>query len=343
MRTDRRIFHTKLYRFSKDGKQVWFIGSANASKAIQGDNHEMMLRLCGQHEALENYVEAVYNRSMPLDGTDSFASGETARNIADFFRNGRLVYNVRTEPNLYFVAIAIDQEKKALLRNMVAQNIPYSTLKAQGLSFDIGLALDITYEKNPSRASIRKYGIETSMGYWVPEYFIRTLEEKIDSGIKRREQKLDTINESLSSVSESELLHKLRSHVNAVSNIIQEKPNHEKIRERFKLFLSARRRQFSDEDAVKRLSQTYHIGAVPEIWSDPRSVESLLTVFFSDISRRLEGRPSPVIKPFRVSLGEYADPRSIRQWLEQRLESDGWLTSEWGKTTPNNGEDDFWE
>jgi NgoFVII-like restriction endonuclease len=85
------LFHTKLYYFLNGTAPTWFVGSANASSAIEGDRHELMIRLTGRHDALFNYVRAVNDAAVPVGENPKLPRGP-AREMRSFFLNGSLCY-----------------------------------------------------------------------------------------------------------------------------------------------------------------------------------------------------------------------------------------------------------
>ena len=76
-------FHTKLYYFRRGKQPTWFVGSANASGAIDGDRHELMVRLSGRHLQLRDYMKKVVDCSVVVEEVP--AESQIVYDLRSFF------------------------------------------------------------------------------------------------------------------------------------------------------------------------------------------------------------------------------------------------------------------
>jgi hypothetical protein len=126
--------HTKLYHFLRGTQPGWFVGSANLSGAIEGDRHEMMVRLAGSHEALQAYMNAVVERAVAAQADNAGAFADAVpRNLRSFFLSGFVCYSPRERLGMTFEACKLSRQHRDVLKRRLEErgDIPFANAQAQ--------------------------------------------------------------------------------------------------------------------------------------------------------------------------------------------------------------------
>jgi hypothetical protein len=132
------LFHTKLYLFVSGTWPTWFVGSANASGAISGDRHELMIQMRGRHDALSRYIDAVAEVAIPVGGRIDIPAG-ASRDMRSFFLKGSLCYRPTYRPSLAFDACQITAVHRRFLGQLLADSagVAHANPKTEGFAFSL--------------------------------------------------------------------------------------------------------------------------------------------------------------------------------------------------------------
>jgi hypothetical protein len=347
--TKRAPFHTKLYHFKRGTQPVWFIGSANASPAIDGARHELMVRLRGRHEQLMEYSERVIEQSVIVAAAPPDA---LVTDLQSFFLRGSLCYRPLTRLGFTFEACQITGEHRAVLRESLAaaSEVPHADPQTEGFGFSLADAVgqisgkrfqDLAREeaagRSTGRIKFRHMAVETIYGYWLPAAYAENVEEKLKAIEEKSLKRLKAFAADLDKISHESLEKELASHVEGLkaffaghSVAIEPKKDY---RKSFKSFIEARRDLLSDDDRLKRMTRRLHVEQMPDIWGDPDSAEKFEASFFEDLSLRFDSSNFWIADVLRAELKLNGDMRAeaLRAALEQRLEagiSDGFWWAE---------------
>ncbi len=342
-----RPFHTKLYLFHAHRQPTWFVGSANASSAVEGARHELMLRLTGSHPQLRAYVREVIDQAYDISDEQVFVSTNDDRS---FFTSGYLCYKPGGRLPFTFEACAIEDAHRRALEARLASgsSIPHAGPKAEGFGFSLmsaaallgGNALQeagFAEEKSQAieRLRLRSYAIETVYGFWVPGPYANFIEAKVSQAIRRKASQMKELARLIDAVEWNDWLRELRLHTDALQRVLRDAGLEMKAREplesRFQAFLGNRREWLADDQRIERLVRPLHIEPMPDLWSagDPhRFVDS----FIEDLTYRLSapGRKSQIIRIFEEQLeleGELDSDtlrRRLSEWITEGVESDIW-------------------
>lgn len=342
-------FHTKLYYFKRSTQPIWFIGSANASPAIGGARHELMLRLSGRHEALSEYVQSVMDHSIVVEkyAADSLVVSD----IRSFLLNGALCYKPLSRVNFTFEACDIKNEHRAVLKKSLAavSEVPYADPQTEGFGFSLSDAVgQITGERfatltdaeseagrSVSRLKFRHMAVETIYGYWLPAAYannvqakLRKIEAKSLEGMKRFAAKLE-------SVPLAKIEVELESHVEGLKaffagHSVKIEPKSD-CRRRFGDFVSTRRMWLADEARLERIARRLHVEQMPDIWGDKDATKKFEDSFFEDLAIRFDtpGRSRIVsVLQAELELNDVLDPENLKAALAERLNR-GFADSIW--------------
>lgn len=173
-------FHTKLYHFKRATQPVWYIGSANASRAVQGERHEMMMRLRGRHNELSAYVAFVAKHARSVD--DPALKQEAAYDLQSFFLSGSLCFAPASVRRFTFEAFALTATQRQKLNQELKRGskVPHADPQTKDFGFSLSSAVqtlrgrttpEIELDDEPeaetelTRLRFRHMSVETVYGY----------------------------------------------------------------------------------------------------------------------------------------------------------------------------------
>lgn len=355
-------FHSKLYYFKRATQPIWFIGSANASPAIDGARHELMIRLSGRHEQLAEYIKAVVERSVPVGEVTKTSS--IVSDLRSFLLNGALCYRPLSRLSFTFEACQIKSEHRAVLKKSLAaaSEVPHADPQTEGFGFSLANAVgqitgqqfanlaeaDAEVGQSINRLKFRHMAVETIYGYWLPSAYaddvekrLRTIERKSVAAMKRFASKLQG---ARSAALEDELdkhVEGLKTFFATHSVMIEPKPDYKR---RFAAFLNARKSWLADEHRLERIVRRLHVEQMPDIWGDEDAAEKFETSFFEDLSMRFDTpRKSWIVSVLREELDHLTEepgPEELRSALEERLKVGFSDSIWWGEQDEDELEDE---
>jgi hypothetical protein len=331
--------HTKLFGFLRATSRIWYVGSANASEAIQGDRHELMVKLYGKSDSLNRYVEEISSLCIPE--TSSGALDETG-----FWATGYLIYKPSREVRFTFDAFRIPNDSRRQLSRVLAQatDVPFSDLTVEGFGFNLLDALGVDTVNDDSvpvsRLKFRHYCVETEIGYWMPQRYLDDLHRSLDKSEKQEKKRLTKIGEKFRRIDcdnlQKELEDKFEQYVNDsekmfVENKIEfhELPD---LKERFSQFVSSCKKRLDDEKWVDRMSKKLAYGKMPNIGGDQSAVEAFRESFYLGISDAMTMSKTKIricadlIKELDLNDTDQYDVKQLRSIICKKLEG-GWKFS----------------
>jgi hypothetical protein len=342
-------FHTKLYYFKRSTQPVWFVGSANASPAIEGARHELMLRLAGRHEALTEYINSVIDNSVTVE--EVRPKSLVVSDIRSFLLNGALCYRPLARVSFTFEACQINSDHRAVLKKSLAaaSKVPHADPQTEGFGFSLANAVgqvageqfttlteaEAEAGRSMSRLKFRHMAVETIYGYWLPAAYahdvqdkLRVIEAKSVEGMKKFAAKLES--------ARLEKLHEeLDSHVEGLKAFfadysvkIEPKSDY---KSRFSDFVRARILWLADEARLERMVRRLHIEQMPDIWGDEDSAQKFEDSFFEDLAMRFDtpGKSWIVsVLQGELELTDVPGPEDLKAALAKRLKQ-GFADSIW--------------
>lgn len=339
-------FHTKLFYFRKGTQPVWFVGSANASNSIEGNRHEMMLRLSGSHKGLTSYVDAIIAGAMDLDEPEPRTT--IVRDLRSFFLRGSLCYAPASRMNLTFEACRIEAHHRNVLKQNLADasNVPHAEPQTEGFGFSLSNAaaqisnsrtFNIDEENGPEKVKFKHLALETIYGFWLPQVYAEEIREKLDQATAKRTASMIRFGEVLKDISHSKLETELENHVSGLKAFfeshgapIEPKTDY---RSRFSLFLQSRSSWLSDPARVERMARRLHIEQMPDIWNDVDAAEKFESSCFEDLSYRFGGaRGTRIIDLLKAELSTNGviSPEALKKALFLRLKK-GFNDATWSR------------
>jgi hypothetical protein len=340
-------FHTKLYHFKRSTQPVWFIGSANASPAIEGARHELMLRLTGRHDALTEYVNGIIKNSVIVEEADRECL--IVSDIRSFLLNGSLCYRPLSRVNFTFEACQINADHRRVLRDALAtaSEVPHADPQTEGFGFSLTNAVrQITDEKfstaleadagtSTSRLKFRHMAVETIYGYWLPAAYATEIQKKLRSIDAKSVAQTKEFATKLENVQQEKLDRELENHVDGLrkffsahSVLIEPKADYKR---RFRDFVKGRKIWLADEERIERMVRRLHIEQMPDIWGDEEAAQKFEDSFFEDLAMRFDNPGKSWIVGVlqeELKLQNVAEPEGLKAALADRLKS-GFSDSIW--------------
>ncbi len=280
------MFHAKLYLVMNHTQPRWFVGSPNATKNGFSINDEVLLHFRGRHDDLRAYVRNKHDESIPV--TEIKPSGV---GIADFFRSGSLYFKsmaqVSFSYNLSLQDHVVDQ-----LKNRNSLVIRYTEAELPFSSFNILRTLpnysDENLKARTNNVTIKKFSIETCLGYWVPSSVSSVVDNLIAAKSHYYEHFLKSISDSLSSEfqrrkSEQNFLECLED-IEAAS---EEAIDKDSMAKNFLNFYDGLERRLKIPQLRTKYAQPYVVTPVPEIWDDKLASSDFKLSFFLDLWSRI--------------------------------------------------------
>jgi len=351
-------FHTKLFYFKRATRPVWFVGSANASSAIAGARHEMMVRLTGRHDALANYMQAVVDNAVDIEAVSHRV---VIRDLRTFFLHGSLCYPNTNRVSLTFEACQIKAEhRRALSERLAAMStVPHADPQAEGFGFSLvnavskitgrrlGYASDELTDSAPvTRIQYKHSAIETIYGYWMPEAYADDIRTKIDEVSGRGIERLKLFGDALRSVPFSSLEAELKDHITGLRSFfaaqgIGIEPKADCVR-RFGNFVEARQAFLDDPERIARAVRRLNVERMPDIWSDHPAAMKFERSFFEELSLALTSQSKSWVAwvlADQLCLQGCNNPDALKKALENRL-SRGFEDGIWWDEIEDADDDD---
>lgn len=332
-------FHTKLYRFVHTTHPVWFVGSANPGSA----RHELMVKLGGRHEALSDYVEAVFARATSVKRQKSAAE---IRTLQDFFMEGKLCHKPPPERLFTFDAYHFDTDQRDLLAKALAgsSQVSHASPKTQGFGFNLKSALtalagasDDDRQETRTRTQFRRSSIDTVFGWWMPRPYAEELMAEVEADHERRAERLLALGrllqdeESHDAVRDAFEDHVATMETFLIAHHISAKPVFNRD-DRFKKFLASRTKALGSMDFARRATRTIIFADMPDIWSDDSAVRSFQDSFFDDFAFRAAGTKKPRVVRAILDWLDYEDlstPGEYQEAMVDTFEEYAWSPDDW--------------
>ena len=203
------LLHTKLYVIKTDNFIIVWIGSSNASTNSINKCEELMLRI--PHDvpiSIFDYVDSLKKKSFEFQER---SINLRTSNLRNFFSQGSL-YTKTTESFNPSIEIDFgdyhDNVIYALKANIAENSLTGLLIKATNRISILELLklyckdnnMDIAdIETKKGSEGIKKYGLFTSYGLWIPDGYIQKTENflKESDSFRRREVRLTSIRNSL--------------------------------------------------------------------------------------------------------------------------------------------------
>jgi hypothetical protein len=331
-------FHTKLFRILRRTRPVWFIGSANPGS----DRHELMVRIAGRHEALSGYVDAVFQKALPV--TSATPPRTEIRTLRDFFLTGMLCHKPPVQRLFTFDAFRFTPENRDDLARVLAgeAGVEHARPRTEGFGFSLRSALNEPEVKGSKRAvsqriHYRRSCLDTVLGFWTPRFYAREIEAQIAKEDRQRLRRLETLAESLASPAGQQAAQDgFADHVSSMERFLSEhKIDAQPVQNRdesFAKFLASRTKTLRKPEMRERLARSMTLTDMPDIWEDAKATEAFEASFFEDLAFRI-GSPGAgrVIRSLAEALDHDGTetPEELREALASRVESDAWTDEDW--------------
>ena len=280
--------HTKLYGFLRTTAPIWYVGSANASSAIEGRRHELMLRVSGRSEALEKYVDVLLKHRSSGEQT----SVGQIRAFQEYLSRGSLVFKPTRYRRFTYDAFSINSTERKKISDQLGKDsrVPHSDPGAEGFGFNLLSALGMGTETKKEKTAtlrFRRYCVETDYGYWVPQIYVREIEGALANSQASEKGSLKRISVALTAKADSEIFSEFqnyKSSAEAFFDRLKVKAIPKKnLKSSFHDFINVRRAWLNDPGWIRRNASKITISRMPDIWSDENATETFITSFVDDL------------------------------------------------------------
>lgn len=329
--------HTKLFRIVHHTSPKWYVGSANPGSK----RHELMLRFTGAHQALAEYVNCVFEKAIDVAGPQP---GIFAGDLRSFFLTGTLCSKLTSSNRFTFDAFNFSPEARRQISDALAgsSGVSHASPKTEGFGFNLKSALELKgefeSESTPkARSQLKRWGIETALGLWVPTIYVSRLQSKNRKIENHNCAVLETLGEKLNSKTElMKAREGFKEHISSMEEFIQvnniEAKKKQGLKEKFDRFLESRGKMLSDQMLTQRMSRTLTFMAMPYIWDDSNGDTEFEETFFDELAyRSRQMRSGMVWNSISKYLGDgdLLDGCEIRERFELTLAETPWESTFW--------------
>lgn len=336
------IFHTKLFISSS----VAFIGSANATRAAFSANEEILSVV--DKVAAQKYFNDAWNTATNVNA-EELDDRSAASNLIGFFRAGSLFFKPVAQVSYTFNPYAewwrqLTEEAQQRLsggfQNQYAepgQGIgSFSFARAAGLN-DLGNSVE---GDQHGRLSIKPYAVETTLGYWVPDFYVCEVERRVRGNGDSKRQKYKSHAQKMKKLREADISEKFSEYLSNADNFIREKgltpPNHPNSmtpRQPVLKFFDGILRRLENDDFLDRLCNPFVRSGMPEIWDDDVTSDEFIESFLVYMSLD-DTKKKHIPKQINNRLGEVdpEDSEETRKLWNDSLKKNPWKRNEWEST-----------
>jgi len=328
--------HTKLFGFLRKTSRTWYVGSANASEAISGDRHELMVKLYGKSELLSRYVGEFLS-------VDELEATSDKLDEVGFWATGYLIYKPLRELRFTFDAFRITDDSRRILSHVLGQStgVEFSDPTVEGFGFNLLAALGIGAVTDSSmvanRLKFRHFCVETDIGYWMPQRYLVDLNDRLGKSEIKEKAQLRKIGEILRRIGpenfEVELGGKFEKYFNDSKRMFDDHGIKysfgSDLKKRFEEFVFSRKERLNNEAWIDRMCKKLMYGKMPNIGGDNSAVEAFSNSFYQGISdaMMISSARARICTDLMDELGlddeDFRDVKKLRGKICEKL-NDGW-------------------
>ncbi len=300
-----------------------------------------MLRFTGAHRALNDYVDCVFERANDVAEPQPRVF---VNDLRSFFLTGTLFSKLTPSNKFVFDAFNFSPLARRQISDALAgsSGVSHASPKTEGFGFNLKSALELKGEYGgestpKARNQLKRWGIETALGLWVPTIYVDRLESKNQEIERHNYAVLEILGEKLNSKTGLKKAREgFKEHISSMEEFIQvnnvEAKKRQNYTEKFDRFLESRGRMLSDKMLVRRMSKTLTFMKMPYIWGDSNGDTEFEETFFDEPAYR--GRQKQlghVWKSINKYLGDndLLDGCEIRGKFERTLAETPWKPKFW--------------
>ncbi len=294
------LFHSKLYFIKNDEGIVWFMGSANASKAAFGTNEELLLKSKIKIKVIQQYIKDVKSSSEIIEDINPDEAIES--NIIGFFRTGSIYFKPNNQLSFTFSELKLPdwvEERIRSIEERPRHTNPGKAWGAYNLKLSLGLKDD---EKDKiSQLSLKPSSIETCYGYWVPNKYRHNVNESVRNKSNKTRTAFLEILALINSRGVDNLLEDYKNHIDDAKRILKSNNidyhfDENELFKKYKKFVERIVQKLSDPERLNKLCLPLISAGMPEIWEDNIAYKDFSESFYEYIASSLTGQIPRVIR-----------------------------------------------
>lgn len=332
------LFHSKLYFIKNNEGTIWFIGSANASKAGFGKNEELLVKLKTKIRNIQQYISDTITNSELIEYINPDETVES--NIIGFFRTGSIYFKPYNHLSFTFSDFKLPDWVEEKIRNIEDRPRHTNPGKAWGsynLKLSLGLKTDDDKDENV-KLSLKPWSIETCYGYWVPNKYRYKVNESIKiKSIKTRRVLLEVVGLMANRGIDS-LLEDYKNHIDDAkrilkSNNIEYHFDEHELFGKYRKFLERIVHKLSEPDRLDKLCSPLTSAGMPEIWEDNIAYKDFSESFYEYIASSLTGQIPRIVRSImeRLEFTSNLDSNEVAECFIKYFESNEaeWVDAYW--------------
>jgi hypothetical protein len=288
------LLHTKLYFIQNNGEIIVYIGSSNASTNSLNRCEELMLRVSwndlpdSEQEYIKNYINSLQEQSFDFR---EISIGLKTLSLRHFFGQGKL-YTKTTEafnPSVEMDFGEYHDQVMQRLRNTGADPLARLLITATN-RISILKLLDIDLEGGGGKEGIKKYGLYTTYGLWIPDGYTQEVARVLTTSdtFNGKKYKLQSIREALNNEQKiigkyQEVLVYVAGLIGKQSNLFLQGGNESTNIRRLRSKLDWCRQKLDNQHFYELLLSPYYSSPMPDIWDDGYAVDDFIESVYNSL------------------------------------------------------------
>lgn len=338
------IFHTKLFMSSN----VALIGSANATNAAFSVNEEILFAVdrCDASE----YFNSVWKDAVDINDREQLDTRGAARSLVGFFRSGSIYFKPQAQIGYkynpyaeWFRKLTLADRQRLVGGFQSEYAEPEQGVGAFSLRLAAGLSDGTEGDvQQRGRLSIKPYAVETTLGYWVPDFYVDEVDRRVSELGKAHRNLLRQRGEQLMALGDDGVLAKFTRYRNETDAFILERgltpPDDRSMQDTLQQrqpilkFYDGVLRRLNSDAFLDRICNPLMRSGMPEIWDDEVAADEFIGSFF-EYSSLDTAKRWLVPRQIMERLGDVGDSVNARRRRDNILKEHPWHRNEWRKTS----------
>lgn len=338
------IFHSKLF-FSSSAALV---GSANATSAAFTVNEEILFPV--DVSVARKYFDDVWGGATGIRSNE-IDDRSAARSLVGFFRAGSLFFKPQVQIGYTYNPYSewlrgLALEDRQRLSGGFQSDYAEAGLGIGAFSFIRAADLEESSEgrgRPRAKFSIKPYAVETTLGYWVPEFYVEEVERRVRELGESRREVFKQQAEQLERLDDNRVVEKFKRYCDDVDEFIRKNGLNPPGRCN-QLYANNQRppvlrlydgliRRLKNDNFLGRLCDLFVSSGMPEIWDDEVVADEFIESFFEYVSLEKNRHvPKQIVSRFGDGINGVGDEVDTQK-INDCLRKNPWRRDCWKPTT----------